>query len=180
MRKINLNDSNNKKVYFVKKKCKAMLSAINEATNTFPNLDMQRGCWHLHLPVSQSFIDSSQTPVEVRKLCMQTLIDRTKYLIDIKPELDVNTRVVALISLPELWESQIIVFFGEDYFSSFFDRDDEGQKWTLFPSDRSLLKELDLTAPAGLLEKGYLEIMYDEDDKDYKLISELWFIGELN
>ncbi len=177
MRKINLNDSNNKKVYFVKKKCKAMVSAISEATSIFPDLDMQRGFWHLHLPVSQSFIDSSRTPSDVRKLCMQTLIDRTKHLIDIKPALDVKTRVVALISLPELWESQIIVFFGEDYFGGFFDRDDEEQRWTLLPFERSILKELDLKMPGGLTEIGYLEEINDEDGE---AISELWFIGELN
>jgi hypothetical protein len=80
------------------------------------------------------------------------------------------------IQLPNLWDSQIIIFYEENYFNSFFERNSEYQKWILLPSNRDILSELGLDIPTGLSAKGYREEIIDDD---YKSISELWFIGEL-
>ncbi len=131
----------------------------------------------MHLPVDQGFIDSLKTPYQVRRQCVQTLIDRCEHLQRLKPTSDAPVRVVASISLPYLWNSQIIVFFGQQYFGTFFDRNSEDQSWTPLPESRSFVREWDLAMPASFQEKGYHErIRYDED---YIHESELWFIGEL-
>lgn len=177
MRVMNLRNSNKKKVRGVKRKCNKMVKYVNGLTEFFPEANLDFGYWHLHLPVAQEFIDSIKTPHPVRRLCIQLLIIRAKHLIDIKPELDINIRVVACIQLPNLWNSQIIVFFGESYFESFFDRNNECQKWILLDSNRNISKELKVDVPSGLDVKGYREEIIDDDNKS---ISELWFIGELN
>lgn len=174
---MSLKNSNKKKVRGTKRKCKSMIRSINDMTTDFPAIDMSRGYWHIHLPVSQEFIDSSKTPSKTRKACIQTLINRVCYLIDIKPNIDINVRVIACITLPKLRNSQIVVFFSENYYKNFFNRDSEEQKWKPLPSQRSISKEYNLDLPIGLSEKGYQEETVDENRKSK---SELWFIGELS
>lgn len=71
------------------------------------------------LPVSQAFIESHKTPRKVKRLCIQTLIDRVNHLIKIKPSDTHTYRVVTIISIENLWRSQIIVFKNDDYFQIF-------------------------------------------------------------
>jgi hypothetical protein len=69
MRIMNLKNSNKKKVRGVKRKCNSMIKSINELTENFPEMDLNKGYHHFHLPVAQEFIDSSKTPQYVTKLC---------------------------------------------------------------------------------------------------------------
>ncbi len=107
---------------------------------------------------------------------MQTLIDRAFHLTSIAPT-DLETRVVVAICLPELWGSQIIVFFGSDYYDSFFNRDSEDQKWTPLPVNRSFTREWNLRVPDGFSQRGYKEELRDTD---FTFDGEIWFIGQLS
>lgn len=158
--------------------CRKMVERIHTLTAKFPQEDyVGCGYWHMHLPTGPAIIDSPQTPKSVRKTCIQTLIDRAKHLSTIKPVNIVPTRVVAAISLPNLFEAQIIVFFGSTYFETFFDRDSSQQRWILLPDDRSMVKEWDLSLPNNFIERGYRQII---QDKDVSHEDEIWFIGELD
>jgi len=177
MRVMNLRFSNKKKVRGAKRKCENMIKNINEVTELYPEIDLEYGYWHTHLPVAQAFIDSTKTPSYVRKICMQTLIDRVNHLIKLRPKTAEFSRVVTSIDLPRLWDSQITVFFDEEYFSNFFTRNNDYQRWTELPDSRNIIKEYNLDLPEGLMVRGYLEEITDED---YNAIDEIWFIGELN
>jgi len=176
LRVMNLMYANKKKVRGAKRKANQMVRNINELINQFPEVDLEDGYWHMHLPVAQTLIDSTKTPMYIRKLCVQTIINGVKRLIDIRPQTNIPSRVVASVELPHLWYSQIIVFFGDRYFNSFFERDDDYQKWTPLPKGRSLVREWKLNLPVGLDCRGYHEEITAED---FKTVSELWFIGEL-
>ena len=166
------------KVRGARRKCRGMIESIRRYTETFPEEGYPgAGNWHLHLPVDQGFIDSEKTPHWVRRLCAQCLIDRTEYLRGLKPTLDEAVRAVALISLPKLWDSEVIVFFGEAYFGAFFERDSECQVWTPLREARSLVREWGLEMPGGFEERGYHERIRDEN---YSHDGEVWFVGELS
>ena len=154
-----------------------MIESICRYTEAFPEEDHAGwGYWHLHVPVDQAVIDSQKTPHWVRRQCVQSLMDRSEHLRHLKPAADEAIRVVALISLPDLWDSQIIVFFGDKYFGRFFERDLEGQTWTPLRESRSLAREWGLEIPSGFQEKGYHESIRDED---YSREGEVWLAGEL-
>jgi hypothetical protein len=176
MRILNFNSSYKKKVRGIKRKTKSMLSCIQEATRVFPEEDTENGYWHLHLPVSQIFIDSDKTPFRVRKVCAQELIARTIHLMNIKPKTNYKIRVMALVSLPQLWDSQIIVFFGDVHYNGFFNRDDEYQTWKNLPEKRNIIKEWGLEVNENIRSIGFEETIND-DGTIYK--NELWFFGEL-
>lgn len=87
------------------------------------------------------------------------------------------TRVVAAVSLPEIFDSQLIVFFGDAHWNEFFDRRSDDQRWTVLPQSRSLAREWRIQIPEGMIERGYRETVQDES---YASHGELWFVGELS
>jgi hypothetical protein len=83
---------------------------------------------------------------------------------------------VAIIDLPSLWNSQIVVFFDEEYFNNFFIRDSTEQNWRTIPDIRDFLQEWNLDIPLDLSIRGYYEKIHDED---YNYEGEIWAVGEL-
>ncbi|MBK3493966.1 DUF3916 domain-containing protein [Viridibacillus sp. YIM B01967] len=164
-----------KKVRGLKKKTNSMVKRIEEETMAFPT-DYYHSYWHMHLPVADAFIDSNKTPFAIKRLCIQTLINQVEHLTSIKPESDEKLRVVAAIDWPRLSDSQIIVFKDEEYYSRFFNRNDEDQKWTLLSNERDLQREMGISISTKLHIIGYNELISDED---YHQEGEIWFIGEV-
>lgn len=158
----------------LKRKCRNMITRIEQATRHFPQPHPNSGYWHLHLPVASGFIDSAATPHCARKLCVQILLERAFHLTTLAPP-DQLSRVVVAAALPDLWASQIIVFFSQEYFSSFFTRDSDQQKWIAL-NEKSLAKKWSLALPKEFEEKGFRQEIVDEDRS---FINELWFFGQL-
>lgn len=154
-----------------------MIKRIEEHTKMFPSTFYNDEYWYMPLPVSQDFIESHKTPRKVKRLCIQTLIDRVNHLIKIQPSDTHTYRVVALISIENLWRSQIIVFKNDDYFHNFFNRNNEFQKWILLSNEIDFWETWGISIfPTPQLLR-FQEVIYDEDTIDEK---EIWFIGELS
>ncbi|WP_374722902.1 DUF3916 domain-containing protein [Peribacillus tepidiphilus] len=166
-----------KKVRGLKRKTKNMVKRIEEETIKFPS-DFYNGYWHLHLPVSQDFISSNKTPLSIKRLCIQTLLDKAEYLVSIKPPTLEKLRVVIAIDLPDLWNSQIIVFSGDSHFKGFFERNDDYQKWIPLSMERNIVSEWDLLVHKGMDILGVREEITDEGGEKFE--SEIWFVGELD
>lgn len=125
-----------KKIRGMKRKTNTMIKRIEEHTKIFPSTFYNDEYWYMPLPVSQAFIESHKIPRKVKRLCIQTLIDRVNHLIKIKPSDTHTYRVVTLISIENLWESQIIVFKNDDYFHNFFNRNNEFQRWISLSNEK--------------------------------------------
>ena len=74
-----------------------------------------------------------------------------------------------MIRIPCLWESQIIIFYDEDYYQTFFER------W-IEDSGASLMKSRNIEREIG--EMRYFDPM-DYYSRGKNIKSELWFYGEL-
>jgi hypothetical protein len=161
----------------IRRKRRGALERIAALVKDFPAEDTP-GCgyWHAHLPLSRDFIDSPRTPRGVRRATMQALLDAADHLRLTRKTIG-GTRVVAAIDLPFLFDSQLIVFFGESHWTGFFDRRSDDQTWTKLPPSRSLAREWSLIVPRGMVEQGYREVIRDED---YEHTGEVWFVGELS
>jgi len=107
---------------------------------------------------------------------MQAMIEWAYHLYKIKPRLEVNTRVLIFFDIPYLFNTQIDVFFWDDYFSTFFDRNGDYQKWQPIETNRNITKEFNLKIPDEFKIRGYRETIVD-DDQTFE--SEIWAIGEL-
>lgn len=177
MRRIALRTMTRARVRGLRRKCGAMIDKIDAIANEIPT-EHRKGCgyWHAHLPVAQAFIDSPRTPGSVRRLCVQSIVEAADRLRSRQQARTIQCRVVAAVELPGLFNSQIIVFFGDDYFSSFFQRDTPEQRWTPLEPRRSLAREWTLKVPGGFVERGFEEVIAEED---YQHRGELWFFGDV-
>lgn len=166
---------NRRKVRGIKRKCQSMVKRLIMLTEHFPHEEPDY--WHLYLPASRSFIDSPKTPQAVKRLCIQTLVDRVHHLIEIKPQSKVPTRVIASIDLRNLWESQIIIFFSEESFKNFFNRNSVYHKWIPIPNSRSFKKAWKLDVPRGLKIQGFKDVI---TGSDVSYVGEMWLVGEID
>lgn len=110
--------------------------------------------------------------------CTQVLIDAAERLTNKKPRGLEHARVFAIIGFPNLFNSEVCVFFDPDYFASFQARDSNDERWTPKPSD-SLIRRLGLRLPSGFEEQGFNAFTRDDTfDPPYIEEGETWLIGE--
>jgi hypothetical protein len=174
--------SSRKKVRGLKRKIRKFIRELNELTRDFPQ-EFSNGYWEIHLPSQGSeWINSVKTPFNVRKQCLQTLIDRTKHLIDRKPEYRQDIRVVLMIDFHYWYSTKIEIFSvenDEEGFSPY--REDDYTRWIALEENHNLAKEWGLTIPKGMEIKGIKEEIKDSELADDDIFGgEIWFIGELN
>ncbi|MCW1240217.1 DUF3916 domain-containing protein [Bacillus pretiosus] len=166
-----------KKIRGMKRKTNTMIKRIEEHTKTFPSAFYNDEYCYMPLPVSQAFIDSCKTPRKVKRLCIQSLLNQAQHLIKIKPSDTHTYRVVVLISIESLWDSQIIVFKNEGYFHNFFNRNSEFQKWIPLSNESDFWNTWGISICPTVQTLHFQEVIYDEDTIDEK---EIWFVGELS
>ncbi len=165
-----------KKIRGMKQKTNTMIKRIEEHTKTFPSTFYNNEYWCMPLPVSQAFIESHKTPKKVKELCIQTLLNQANHLTKIKPN-DTNTyRVVTLISIEHLWNSQIIVFKNDDYFRNFFNRNGEYQKWIPLSNEPDYWESSGISICNTVQTLHFQDTIHDDDECHEE---EIWFIGEL-
>lgn len=159
--------------YRKNKSLKIFLKDLLVGVQEFPDKDYPgSGYWHMHMPGSSRFLDYTEKKTELRKILVEGIIKATKTLHDQQPS-NLNAKVISCISWPNLFDSQIIVFFGDEYFGGFFDRSGPEQWWT--KEDESWVKEnMKMEIPDGFEERVYNEVI---DDEDGRFESTLIFIG---
>lgn len=167
-----------KKIRGIRRKYDNMATSIIENTSSFPEITSKY--WHLHLPTSYGFINSSNLSNKIKIQCIQLLIDRAWGLSELRPKDKENYRVVVAIIPEELWSSQIIIFKDDNYFADFFNRDDDYQVWNPIPKEEIFRFEQYLSIPDDFLLLGYKEMLYDDGRKFAPTyIRNIWFVGDM-
>ncbi len=129
------------------------------------------------IPVLDRLVRPPTTTPAIQRECAQCLIDAAAEIARAKPVELAHARSVAIIALPDLFESEVCVFFDEAYFGAFTDRASEGQQWTPLPKTRSLVDELALRVPDGFGALGFAEMIRDERSGQTRE-GEIWLIGD--
>lgn len=75
---------------------------------------------------------------------------------------------------PYFGDSQIIIFYDEGYYNTFFDRKGSYQTWTKLDDNKSFVKRRGIST--GLNETGYHEALNEDG---CTAMCEIWFYGEL-
>ena len=154
-----------------RRKLNTLLINIEQIT---PFADPSDRYEHFHVP-SDPFISFPKTSRKIKTAFCRAWLQKTAEIIGQKPKDIPFCKVVAVIDEGNLWESQIIIFYDEDYYNTFWERSSVEQTWLPMDSDtRSFSKERNIKT--SLKEKGCIEILSDEE-KQRK--STLWFYGEI-
>jgi len=142
----------------------------------FPAPLAGNGTWYCKVPVPQHVVDGTNARRRARKECMQYVLDAAARLRRIRPPEVSHARVVALISLPKLFNCSTDVFFDEQVWERFTDRRAPHHWWTPLPPSRSVLRACGLTCGPTDAERGFSVHVRDEDESSD---SELWLVGDV-
>jgi len=88
------------------------------------------GYWNWKLPLLRHPIEGASARQAVQIGVAQLLVDTAHRLIARRPADLGDAKVVVVISLPDMFASEICVFFDEAYRASFVDRQGEEETWT--------------------------------------------------
>ena len=163
------------KVRGQKRKLKILLRDIDKIQ---PRFDYDGECEHYHIPCG-FWISSPKNSSRIQTEFIKKWIDKTKEIIDSKPENDKFCKVVASIVYPDFWSSQITIFYDEEYYNTFFDRKGPYQTWTKIEGI-SFVKNRHINM--SLKEQGYNEVIDNKtvcEDEDEIYRNQIWFYGEL-
>ncbi|MBQ4522085.1 MAG: DUF3916 domain-containing protein [Lachnospiraceae bacterium] len=152
-----------------RRKLKTLFHWIDELM-AFVNTN--RECEHFHVPCGV-WLANPKTSGKVKTAFCKKWIEKTEEFIDKKPKELPFCKVVAAITYPNVHDSQIIIFYDEEYYASFWDRKGPEQIWTPVKENTSFAKERGIETE--LPEVGYVEEFFDED---YNTKSYIWFYGE--
>lgn len=155
-----------------KRKLKSLLVKINQI-QPFQNTDYRYE--HFHVPCSQ-FISSPKTSGKIKTQFCKAWLDKTAEIIEQKPKYLSFCKIVAVVDEFDLWESQIIIFYDENYYNSFWSRNYTERAWNPISEQvRSLIQIRHIET--NLKEKGYLETI---TDLDFIKKTNLWFYGDVD
>lgn len=153
------------------------LDAIRKNMDYFtPFQNLSSAYEHFHVPGSM-FLQHPKTAGKVKTDFCREWIRKTEQIMEQKPAGLSFCKVVSVIDIPNLWDSQIIIFYDKEYYDTFFDRRGPEQVWEPLGDDElSFVKERNIET--DLLEKGYAETICEEGG--YSGHSVLWFYGDLS
>ena len=134
------------------------------------------GYCHWHLPAHRRFVDGPRARRRLRKQVVEHLLHICGSLSANKPSGAKNVRVIAFVSLPALFDSDVTVFIGDEHYAGFFSRDSDEQRWTILPKSRSLKFEWGLRMPADLRELGLAEQRLEGGQA---MLGEIWCYGDV-
>ena len=160
MRRISINRPR-AKVRGVERRLRALDKWADSFEGYFPSEYSQEKYWNWKLPVLDRLVEPPTTNHEIQACCAQALLRAAKHLFEAKPEGYDQAVVSALITYPDMFSSEICVFFDRGYFDSFFDRNSEWQSLSAIP-DRKLSNSLSLEVPSPFIQSGYLYRTKDE------------------
>lgn len=140
--------------------------------NDLPFKDTEDSYEHFHVPCGP-WLSKPKTSGKIKTAFCKEWIEKTEEIIGNKPKDLPFCKVVAAITYPDVRESQIIIFYDEEYYNSFWDRKGPYQIWIPIKNENSFSKEREIVTK--LPEIGYIEELHDED---YYAKSYIWFYGE--
>jgi len=129
---------------------------------------------HFHVP-STPWIEMPKTSGRIKTAFIRKWLEKTELFIKLKPEGLPFCKVVAVVCEPYLWDSQIIIFYSEKYYSTFWDRKGPYQTWTKTDvGENSMSAQRNIPTPLPV--ECYTEVIAEED---YTRTTRLWYYGEV-
>ena len=143
----------------------------------FPTEHATQRYMNWKIPVLDRLVRPATTTAAIQAHCAQCLIDAAAFVAEAKPVELAQARAVAIIDLPDMFGSEVCVFFDENYFQSFTDRTTDWQRWTLLPKARNVIDEMGLLLPDTFVAVAFAEVIRDQETGDVRE-GEVWLVGE--
>ena len=149
----------------------------------FPLPDDAGDSWYAKLPIHEGMVYGLQARFGIRRAVIGILLDACQSLRQAKPPAYAQSRVIACVTLPDLFSASVDIFYTDDAFTNFITRPGidgqwEGQCWVPLPASRSLQSEWRL--PTSLPELGYHVGIHEVwDGEEFHYSGEIWLVGDV-
>jgi hypothetical protein len=122
------------------------------------------------IPVLDRLVNTPTTTKNIQAHCLKAILKATAYIEKAKPKKLNNSIVTVLVTYPDMFSSEICIFFNEEYFRTFFERNNETEKLIQL-SGKSLAQDLEVDIPANFKEIGFQFTVKDDSD----IFNEEWW-----
>ena len=107
-------------------------------------------------------IEGPRSNIKWKKEAIKQLIEAAEKLVEAKPENEKGKSWVAvLLCYPNLWSSEVIVFFDRGYLDNFIPTE---------PNDKSILRLHDISMPKNFMEASYIATWKDENENGEEIV----------
>ena len=107
-------------------------------------------------------IEGPKSKLEWKQAAINQLLKAAENLVEAKPDNEKDKSWVAvLLCYPNLWSSEVTVFFDKEYLHSFIPEE---------PNDRSVLRMHNVSLPNNFIEAGYIATWKDEDQNGEEVV----------
>ncbi|UTT41502.1 DUF3916 domain-containing protein [Exiguobacterium aurantiacum] len=141
---------------------------VNEQTHSFPTT-FHNGYSHNKIPLDQSFLLSIEENSRIQRSVIEAMMEGSSRLVRLRKE--ERFRVVVLIDLPSLWQSELLVFESDARLKAFMERNTSEQTWTPLPITHVFLQRLNLS-PDDEVYRFHERIQ----NEDYTHSGEVWLL----
>lgn len=130
--------------------------------------------WNWKLPFDARLLQGEDAAAQAtRRECARRLIQACAALVRAKPAAAATARVTCAVCVPEVWGSELCIYFDEEYFLAQVGATPSAEAAPIH--GRSLAAEWGLVVPLGLGERGTLRV-YDAQAQER---GDQWRYGEV-
>lgn len=108
------------------------------------------------VPVFSKLVDPPQATVETQRACVEAILAAAR-AIEVSDRRPKTCRVACLVSTPSLFNSEVTLFFDEDYFRTFLPPEEDGKRnyfddgWVeAEPADAATISAITPALPEGM------------------------------
>lgn len=130
------------------------------------------------IPAESWLVSPPIVTAEVQRRCAQAVLYAAANLARVKPPEAATARTAAIVDYPNMFGSEVCVFFDPGYWEMFAARDEDDYRWKPLPESYSLAQRLGLTVPEGFVERGYHTWWRDDDEPPQVFENETWIYHE--
>ena len=110
---------------------------------------------HFNTPGDQFFLESPKTSGKVKTAFCRKWIEKTEEFIAQKPKDLPFCKIVAFITVPEFWGSDITIFYDKEYYDNFWNRNQPENTWIAI-EDKNISFAKTRNIQTSLSEQGYI------------------------
>lgn len=129
------------------------------------------------IPAESWLVSPPIVTFDVQRRCAQAVLNAAGNMARAKPRDQATARVTAIVDYPNMFGSEVCVFFDPVYWEMFAIREEDNYWWKRLPESYSLAQRLGLAVPEGFVERGYHTCQRD-DDPPRVIENETWIYHE--
>jgi hypothetical protein len=153
----------------------------DQIVTQLPSAEQARGemFWNFKVPVFSKLVEPPHATPDMQRACVAAIFAAAEAVekSDRRPK---DCRVACLVTTPFLFQSEVTLFFSEDYFRSFLPRENssrtayEGGWAESGPADAASMGEIMPPAPEGLELQGGVWLRQFEEGWESEIESVTW------